>query len=173
MSKWPFSRLLLRKNTKKWRIWISVTQILIITDKQNKYLLITKGIKIQDGRQFWPKCHTRYQINLYAILNNALNSPKGTVFDSYVCLHNKLVSQRAKLMGPTWGPPGPHVGPMNLAIRDVTVTIWGYMGSQKAFTKCRPRNWRKTKNRYFQTQLLLVINLQYIPLNICFWWWQI
>ena len=35
---------------------------------------------------------------------------------------HQVKSQIAKFIGPTWGPPGscrPHVGPMNLAIRDV------------------------------------------------------
>ena len=32
------------------------------------------------------------------------------------------VSQIAKIMGPIWGPAGPHVGPMNLAIRAL---LWG------------------------------------------------
>ena len=39
-----------------------------------------------------------------------------------VCgLQKNITSQVAKFMGPTWGPPGtcwPHVGPVNLAIKD-------------------------------------------------------
>ena len=34
-----------------------------------------------------------------------------------------METQIAKFMGPTWGPPGscrPHLGPMNLAIREIT-----------------------------------------------------
>ena len=42
------------------------------------------------------------------------------------------ISQIAKFIGPTWGPPGscrPQMGPMNLVIRDTTVTVtseWKY-----------------------------------------------
>ena len=32
-------------------------------------------------------------------------------------IHKHDCTQIAKFIGPTWGPPGPHVGPMNLAIR--------------------------------------------------------
>ena len=40
-----------------------------------------------------------------------------------------IASHIAKFMGPTWGPPGfcqPQMGPMNLAIRDLSgLTHWG------------------------------------------------
>ena len=36
----------------------------------------------------------------------------------HVAIQSYISTQIARIMGPTWGPPGvPHVGPMNLAIR--------------------------------------------------------
>ena len=55
-----------------------------------------------------------------------------------------LTNQDSKVhganMGPTWvlsAPDGPHVGPMNLAIRGLTVSIYSYQDGNPCLTISR------------------------------------
>ena len=91
----------------KNKIGISGTLIASITDKQNsaskdmfygekwdensgKLSTNYQKLKIHDGRQSWQTNRSWYQINWYVIFNSALNLPKNTVVDPYMCLYKKL-----------------------------------------------------------------------------------
>ena len=77
-------------------------------------------------------CHTQLIVTLYnhagttgcnclhtTVAHTSLFHWKGKVITLIALLVTVDVeaSQIVKFMWPTWGPPGPHVGPMNLAIR--------------------------------------------------------
>ena len=64
-------------------------------------------------------CHLSNSIELCAMVNFAVGKPLLTIPDSKVHWAN---------MGPTWtlpAPDGPHVGPMNLAFRDI-ILQWSH-----------------------------------------------
>ena len=80
-------------------IWTRIDKVYLWTyafegDRGDKiiklFLIIIKGLKVQHVCQFWPENRSWHQINSYAILHNALNLPKWTIFDSYIRLYNKL-----------------------------------------------------------------------------------
>ena len=50
----------------------------------------------------------------------------------------------------------------------LTVKFGGDMISQRPFKKVGCEKWRKAKLSYFQTRLLILMDLQYLPLNIGF-----
>ena len=68
----------------------------------------------------------RDEVGWSALCLNILTDVDIDKFELSSYTHALLPSQIARFMGPTWGPPawalsapdGPHVGPMNLAIRD-------------------------------------------------------
>ena len=56
----------------------------------------------------------------------------------------------AKFMGSTWGPPGPHVGPMNLAIRGLVCTMGIPKSSIRLLCHLSSQNdaYMRTKQRH-------------------------
>ena len=102
-----------------------------------------KGSKYKMAAKFGQKNRFCYQINWCAILISSLNLTKQGGFDSKT-LYIKLRCQQLNFWQ-TWSPRG-HF--LNI----------GY------------KIWRKANIRIFQTELLIVMDLQDIPLNIYFTW---
>ena len=107
-------------------------------------LLSSKGLKIQDGWQIWLKCHAQFHNEWHAILNTGLNLQKQIVFYwIYV----------------------------SITIKMLTPKLSEYMASVMPLSNYRPWKMSKSKLGIFITQLVLVRDLQYFHLHLCFLGW--